>query len=87
VRQRTHRSRDSSYSMVWELAGGCGKWRVEHGGPISGLTKARAAVWWPGDSDEVVAEEKLGGDSAQALGEGEKRGSGMVRTGGGVSLL
>jgi hypothetical protein len=28
-------------------------------------------VCWPGDGEEMVAEEKLGGGSACALGEGE----------------
>jgi hypothetical protein len=30
-------------------------------------------VWWLGDGDEAVAEEKLISGSAQALGEGKKR--------------
>jgi hypothetical protein len=34
-------------------------------GSISGLTKAQAAVWWPGDGDETTANEMLGGDRAQ----------------------
>jgi hypothetical protein len=52
---------------------GVGKGRGEHGGPILGLTRARAAVWWPGNDDEVAEEEKLGGGSAQASREGGKR--------------
>jgi hypothetical protein len=50
-----------------------GKWRVGLGGPVSGLTRARAVVWWLGDCDEGAAEEKLDGGSAQALREGKKR--------------
>jgi hypothetical protein len=45
------------------------------------------AVWQSGDGDEVVVKKKLGGGSAQASGEGEKRGGGAVRTGGGLPLL
>jgi hypothetical protein len=45
-----------------------GKWRAEQGGPISGLTRPPAAMWWPGDGDEAVTEEKLSCGSAQALG-------------------
>jgi hypothetical protein len=35
-----------------------------------------SVVWWPGDGDEAAVEEKLDYGSAQALGEGEKRGCG-----------
>jgi hypothetical protein len=41
------------------------------------LTEAREVVWSPGDGNEVVAEEKLGGSSAQARIEGVK-GAGMT---------
>jgi hypothetical protein len=63
---------------LWPLRGTRAHWqgqRRERGarGPISGLTCARAAVWWLGDGDEVVVEEKLSDSSAQALREGEKR--------------
>jgi hypothetical protein len=63
------------------------KWRAEHGSPVSGLTEAWVAVWWPGNGDEAVAEEKLGDGSAQASGEGEKRGMGVVRGGEGLLLF
>jgi hypothetical protein len=33
--------------------------------------------WWSGDGDEAAAEKKLNSGSAQALGEGEKRGGGL----------
>jgi hypothetical protein len=36
-----------------------------------------SVVWWPGDADEAAVEEKLHYGSAQALGEGEKRGGGL----------
>jgi hypothetical protein len=45
------------------------------------------AVWWPGNGDEAAVEEKLGDGSAQASGEGEKRGMGVVRGGGGLLLF
>jgi hypothetical protein len=73
VQWRAHWSRASGHSGARELAGGGIKWRAEHGGPISGLTKAQAALWWPGDSIEAAVERKLGTGSAQDLGEGEKR--------------
>jgi hypothetical protein len=64
-----------------ELAGGGGKWRAEHRGPISSLTRARAVVWWLGNGNEAAA-------MALTLWERQKReGVGAVRTGGGVSLL
>jgi hypothetical protein len=44
-------------------------------------------LWWSGDGDEAAAEEKLGGGSTQALGEGKREGVGAVTTSGGVSLL
>jgi hypothetical protein len=50
-------------------------------------TRPQAAVWWSGDGEEAAVEEKFGSSSAQASGEGEKRGVGAVRVGGGVSLL
>jgi hypothetical protein len=68
-----HRSRASGHSRARELTNGNRKWRAEHEGSILGLTKAPAVVWGPGNADEVAAEKKLNGDSAQASGEGEKR--------------
>jgi hypothetical protein len=50
--------------------------RGEHGGPFSGLTGARATVWWLGDDDEATVEDELGSGSAQASGEEGKRGGG-----------
>jgi hypothetical protein len=73
-----HQSRAFSHFKAQKLSGGGGEWRVEHGGPVAGLTGARAMVWLSGDSNEAVAENKLSGGSAQASGEGEKRG-GWVR--------
>jgi hypothetical protein len=73
ARRCAHWSRPSGHSGARELTGGGIKWRAEHGGPISGLTKAQAALWWPGDSIEAAVERKLGTGSAQDLGEGEKR--------------
>jgi hypothetical protein len=40
---------------AWELTGGGEKWRAVHGGPILGLTGARAVVWWLSYGDEVAA--------------------------------
>jgi hypothetical protein len=61
---------------VQELIGGGGKWRAENGAPVSGLTGARVMVWWSGDGDKLVVEEKLDGSGAQASGDGKKRGGG-----------
>jgi hypothetical protein len=66
-------SRASSHSGAWELIDGVRNGRGEHGGPISGLIGAQAALLWPGDCDEATTEEMLNGDSAQASREGEKR--------------
>jgi hypothetical protein len=68
-------SRASSHSRAHELTGG------EHDGPVSGLTGAQEAVWWPSDGDEAAMEEKHGGGSAQASGEVEKRGGGRSENG------
>jgi hypothetical protein len=70
-----------------EITGRGEKWRAKHGGPVSGLTEAWVAVWLPGNGDEAAVEEKLGDGSAQASGEGEKRGMGVVRGGGGLLLF
>jgi hypothetical protein len=54
----------SSYHGAQELTGEGAKERGEHGEPISGLTRARAVVWWLGDDEEAVAEGKLDGGGA-----------------------
>jgi hypothetical protein len=64
-----------------------GRGRTVHHGPAMARTRAHAVVWWPGDDEEAAVEEKFSSSNAQASGEGEKRGVGAVRTGGGVSLL
>jgi hypothetical protein len=51
-------------------------WRRGQEGGVLGLIGARAAVWGLSDGDDVAVEEKLGGNSAQASGEGEKSGGG-----------
>jgi hypothetical protein len=76
VQRRAHQSMASGHSGARELAGGCGKCKAEHRGPVLRLTGAQVAVWWLGNDDEVVAEEKLGSGSAQASEEGGKRGGG-----------
>jgi hypothetical protein len=82
-----HRSKASGRYGARELADGGEKERGEHRGPILSLTGARVVVWWPGDGDEVVVEEELGGGSAQAWREGEKRGDGCGENRWGGRLL
>jgi hypothetical protein len=72
----THWSRAFSCSGARKLASAGGKGRGEHEGPVSVLTGARVVVWWPSDGNEVMGEEKRGGDDAQAWREEEKRGDG-----------
>jgi hypothetical protein len=81
-----HRSRASGHSGAQEPIGGGRKERGDHGGPFAGLTEARAAVWRPGDGDEVAVVEKLGGGGAQAQREGKGGGKGAVRNDGGCLL-
>jgi hypothetical protein len=61
-------------SILWAptVCGG-GKERGEHGGTFVGLTRARVAVWWLGDDDEVAVVEKVNDGGAQARREGDKR--------------
>jgi hypothetical protein len=52
-----------------------------------GLIGSWVVVWWLGDGEKMMVEEKLGGSSARALREGENEGGGAVRAGRGISLL
>jgi hypothetical protein len=70
VQQRAHRSSASGRYGAWKLTDGSRKERGENGDPISGLTIARAAVWWPGDGGEATTEEELDGGIAQSWREG-----------------
>jgi hypothetical protein len=58
ARRRAHRSSSSGRSGAPRLAGGGAKRREEHGELGSGLTRAWAALWRPGDG---VAEPGGGG--------------------------
>jgi hypothetical protein len=49
ARWRAHRSLASCRSGAWKLTGGDAKWRGEQGELGAGLTRARAALWRPGD--------------------------------------
>jgi hypothetical protein len=54
--------------------------RGESGESISSLTRARAAVWQPGDGGKEVAVVALGADGA--LAREEENDTGRIRGGG-----
>jgi hypothetical protein len=69
---RTHRSMASGHSGARKLAGWGTTERGELGELGSGLTKARASVWRPGDGGETAEEGELGNSGTHASGEGEE---------------
>jgi hypothetical protein len=73
-------ARPCGHSGAWALADGGAIKRGGHGDPGSGLTKARAAMKWPGNGGEENVEEALGAGSSWARREEKDSGE---RCGGG----
>jgi hypothetical protein len=67
-----HQSMASGHSGARKLTSGGTTERGEHGELSSGLTRARASVWRPGDGGEMVEEGELGNNCTRASGEGEE---------------
>jgi hypothetical protein len=61
----------SGRSGARKLAGEGAKERGERGEPVGWLTEAWAAVWRPGDGEELAAGGKVGDRGTRASGEGE----------------
>jgi hypothetical protein len=74
TRWRAHRSTASGRSDALKLTGGGTIERGEHEELGSGLTRARAAVWRPGDTAARRSHGKLCGEGFWC-GRGEERGS------------
>jgi hypothetical protein len=71
ARWRTHRSLASGLCGARKLAGGGATMRGERGEPGGRLTEAQAAVWRPGDGEEIAMGREVGNRGARASGEGE----------------
>jgi hypothetical protein len=72
ARQRAHRSTASGRSGAPKLTGGGAKEREEHGEFGSGLTRARAAAWRPGNGGGARGHENSVGRGSDA-GEEKRR--------------
>jgi hypothetical protein len=70
--RRAHQSMAFSHSGARKLTGGGTTARGEHGELGSGLTRAQASVWRPGDGGETAEEGELGDSGTHASGEGEE---------------